>query len=385
MKYEELLYKLNKIGIALSKERNYEVLLEKILTEARSFTRAEGGSLYIREGQELLFLVSQNDKLPENKGLRGLRIPLSSNSIAGYVGMTGELINIEDVYKLPEGTPYKINLSFDQENNYRTHSMLLVPLQESGDQPIGVLALINAKNIAGEATSFDPRYEPLVHSLASQAAVALRNAQLHGELKDAYLDTIFRLSRAAECRDMDTANHLERISLYSTILAEEMGMSPKFVENIRYASPMHDVGKLGVPDSILLKPGKLTDEEFNEMKNHTIFGAKILSDACSEIITISEEIALTHHERFNGKGYPNGISGEDIPLSGRIVALADVFDALASKRCYKDAWSIENVVAHIKKESGQHFDPKVVEAFENCLERILKVREEYSIHKAQSI
>ena len=378
MNFEEQLYKLNEIGIALCQERNIEVLLEKILSEACAFTGAEGGSLYIREKNELCFKVSQNEKLPQNLQLRGLRIPLSNSSVAGYVAMTGEILNIEDVYELPQSAPYRVDLSFDKKNNYRTRSMLLVPMQKSGHEPLGVLALINAVSPEGDLISFDYRYESLVHSLASQAAVAVSNAQLHQELKDAYLDTIFRLSRAAECRDADTAFHLERISAYSSILAKTLGFPAKFIEDICYASPMHDVGKIGVPDNILLKPGKLTDAEYEAMKQHTLYGSKILSEGKSDIIKLSEEIALTHHEKYDGTGYPRKMAGDKIPWSGRIVALADVFDALVSKRCYKKAWSVESVIKFVDEQSGKHFDPKVVEAFHKSLPKILEAKELYS-------
>ncbi len=150
------------------------------------------------------------------------------------------------------------------------------------------------------------------------------------------------------------------MSLYSALVAEKLGLPSIEVQDILYASPMHDIGKIGVPDNILMKPGKLTDEEFEIMKTHTTIGAKILANSRSAILKVAEQIALSHHEKWNGKGYPQGLVGENIPLDGRIVALADVFDALTTKRPYKDPFPVEKAIDIIKKERGEHFDPNVV-------------------------
>jgi len=210
-----------------------------------------------------------------------------------------------------------------------------------------------------------------VLSLASQAAVAYLNADLTRKLKEAYLDIIFRLAMAAECREPDIKGHLSRISRYSEILARKLKLPSQQIENIRYASPMHDVGKIGIPDSILLKPGKLSTEEYEEMKKHSEYGANILAHSDVPILRLSEQIALTHHEHYDGNGYPNGIKGEEIPLAGRIVALADVYDALSSQRHYKKRWKPDDVVRYIKQRSGCQFDPEVVIAFEYCLDEFI--------------
>ena len=160
------------------------------------------------------------------------------------------------------------------------------------------------------------------------------------DLQEAYLDTIHRLALAAEHKDEDTGDHILRMSRYSTFLAEKLGLPPDEVQNIRYAAPMHDVGKIGTPDSILLKSGKLTDQEFELMKMHTTIGAKILGNSKAKILQVAEQIALSHHEKWNGKGYPLGLTGENIPMVGRIVALADTFDALTSKRPYKKPYPL---------------------------------------------
>ena len=198
----------------------------------------------------------------------------------------------------------------------------------------------------------------------------------HQELQEAYLDTISRLVLAAEHRDEDTGAHIVRMSRYSALIAEKLGLSAKDIQNILFAAPMHDIGKIGIPDSILMKRGKLTDEEFEIMKTHTTIGSKILTDSKAEVLKVAEQIALSHHEKWNGKGYPKGLSGAKIPLVGRIVGLVDVFDALISRRSYKDPYPIDVTLNIIKKERGQHFDPDVVDVFLENIEEILNIKEE---------
>jgi len=195
------------------------------------------------------------------------------------------------------------------------------------------------------------------------------------ELQEAYLDTIHRLVLAAEYKDEDTGDHIIRMGRYSALIAEKLDLPSKEVQNILYVSPMHDVGKIGIPDSILIKPGKLTKEEFEIMKAHSIIGANLLAYSKSEIIQVAEQIALSHHEKWNGKGYPQGLAGEEIPLVGRIVGLADVFDALTSKRPYKDPFPVEKAIDIIKKERGEHFDPHIVDVFLENIDEILKIKE----------
>ena len=191
------------------------------------------------------------------------------------------------------------------------------------------------------------------------------------ELQEAYLDIIHRLIIAAEFKDKFTGGHIQRISTYCTFIAEKLGLDFKTVENIRFTSPMHDIGKIGIPDSILLKKGRLSKEEFKVMKTHTIIGAKILDGSNSKILQMAQQIAISHHEKWNGKGYPYQLAGEAIPLVGRIVALADVFDALISERPYKKAYSLEKSCDIIRKERGNHFDPKIVDIFLDNLDELL--------------
>ncbi len=198
------------------------------------------------------------------------------------------------------------------------------------------------------------------------------------KMEFASLEAVLRLSRAAEYRDDDTGNHVFRVGLYAAEIARQMNLDEKIIKKLMWAAPMHDVGKIGIPDSILQKPGKLTDEEWVTMRNHSVMGAKILEGSSSDIINLAEILALGHHEKWNGKGYPEGKKGEEIPLYCRIVALADVFDALTTERPYKNAFSIEKSFSIIHEERGNHFDPAVVDAFFEITDKIIEIREKYS-------
>ncbi|HWA82095.1 MAG TPA: HD domain-containing phosphohydrolase [Fimbriimonadaceae bacterium] len=182
-------------------------------------------------------------------------------------------------------------------------------------------------------------------------------------LVDAQMELVERLALASDYRDDDTGEHCRRVGDLSFEIAIEFGLMDHEAELIRLAAPLHDIGKLGISDAVLRKPGKLTDLEFEEIQKHTLVGARILADSRSEILQMAHEIALSHHERWDGQGYPNGIRGDMIPVSGRIVAVADVFDALTNRRPYKEPWSVEQAVTVIQSNAGSQFDPAIVEAF----------------------
>jgi len=209
-----------------------------------------------------------------------------------------------------------------------------------------------------------------------EAEVAKRTEDLkHAfeKIKAASLDTIYRLSFASEYKDEDTGAHIKRMSRYSAALARRMGLDESTVETILYASPMHDLGKIGIPDRVLLKPAGLDPAEWEVMKRHTVIGAEILKGSDAELIRMGESIAQNHHEKWDGSGYPNGLKGIEIPIASRIAAIADVFDALTSKRPYKEAFSVEMSLAIILEGRGSHFDPDVVDAFFAIQEEILTI------------
>ncbi len=198
------------------------------------------------------------------------------------------------------------------------------------------------------------------------------------ELFNTRQQIIQRLGRAAEFRDNETGNHIIRMSHFCRLIATAAGLGEKSVEILYNASPMHDVGKIGIPDAILLKPGKLTDEEWQVMRQHPQIGADIIGQHSDELLQTAWTIALCHHEKWDGSGYPAGLIGEQIPLVARIAALADVFDALTTERPYKKAWSIEDALRHIESQAGSHFDPALIAPFKQVLPQMLKIREEFS-------
>ena len=187
----------------------------------------------------------------------------------------------------------------------------------------------------------------------------------------------------ARFNDDDTGYHIERVGDYAAVLAEAMGKSRRYAELLRAAAPMHDIGKIGIPQSILQKKGKLTDEEWTVMRQHPLIGEQILADSRAPLIQLAAELAGSHHEKWDGSGYPRNLSGEAIPLSGRIVAVADVFDALTTERCYKPAFPLETAYAILKEGSGQHFDPTVVETFFRSIGKILEIRRHYAALEAR--
>lgn len=210
----------------------------------------------------------------------------------------------------------------------------------------------------------------------TNVASAYDSIVLNEEISNAQKDVVFTLGEVIETRSKESANHVRRVAEYSYLLARKYGLEESESDLLRYASPMHDAGKIGIPDSILNKPGKLTDEEFRIMQNHTVLGYDILKGSQRPILKAAAVVAYEHHEKWNGRGYPRGLAGEDIHIYGRIVALADVFDALGSERCYKAAWPTEKILLLLKEERGQHFDPILIDHFFDNLEEFLKIKRE---------
>ncbi|MGE0158758.1 MAG: HD domain-containing phosphohydrolase [Gemmatimonadales bacterium] len=227
---------------------------------------------------------------------------------------------------------------------------------------------LNERNVRLER-SVEERTAALRQSLEQRAA-----AERH--VYDAHLDTMRRLAVAAEFKDADTAGHIERVGRCAAVLAEAIGLSPGEVEAVRHATPMHDVGKLGIPDAILLKRGGLTEAEWAVMRGHTTLGARLLSGSASHVIQMGERIARAHHERWDGAGYPEGLHGEDIPLEARICSVVDCFDAVAMPRPYRPAFPLELAADEIRKDEGKRFDPQLRDAFFDCFPSILEARSE---------
>jgi len=227
------------------------------------------------------------------------------------------------------------------------------------------------------------RYQKGLEELVDRRTRELREALERVEL--ASLETVTRLSKAADKRDDETGNHVLRIRSFSAALCRDLCIPKEETDLVYVASSMHDIGKIGIPDAILLKPGRLNEREFEIMKQHSLIGAEILRDSDSRMLQIAEAIALSHHEKWDGSGYPSGLSGNNIPLYGRIVAVADVFDALTTKRCYKPAFSFDVAADIIVKSSGTHFDPEMVQTFLHCREEFETIKLQFGEQESPSV
>ena len=268
------------------------------------------------------------------------------------------------------------------------------------DVPIVIITCVDDKSVryrALEARATDFLSKPIDHhecrarcrnllQLSQQQQIIKDRArwleqEVHtktSELEEREKETLLRLAKAGEYRDEETGNHVVRMAEYAFLIASELGLEKETCNVIRHAAPMHDIGKIGVPDQILLKPGRLTRQEWSSMQVHTLIGYEILRDSPSCFLKTGALIALGHHERFDGHGYPNGLTGKNTPIEARVVAVADVFDALLSTRPYKKAWSVDNTLSYMREQRGRHFDPDCVDAFFNKLEKIMSIRNSLS-------
>ncbi len=382
----------------LNSLKDVDTILDRILTESRRLAHADAGSIFLIQDKDLVFSYVQNDTLYDHESGRvalyqNLTLPMSHESIVGHVALTREPVVIDNAYALSGDVPYSFNTSFDEEYGYQTTSIMTLPLLTLENRLVGVMQLINAKDKQGNVTPFDERDQVFVSFFANNAAVTIERGIMNREL-------ILRMMSMAELRDpSETGAHVQRVGAYSAEIYEQWarnrGIDDKEIKNtrdlIRLAAMLHDVGKVGIPDSILKKPGKLTDDEFEEIKKHTVYGARLFTSITSELDSMSLEIALNHHEKWDGHGYPGCVpeienacdpqsppkSGEEIPITARICAVADVYDALCSRRSYKEAWDEEKAFEIIRESSGTHFDPEVIEAFFQISDVLRAIREKY--------
>ena len=387
--------------LQISHKLNYtddiDSVLERILTEARSLTESEAGTIYLRYGDELVFEHTQNDllftsNLDNKNNYFSQRIPVTDSSIAGFVALNSlkgdgkdTVLNFPDVYDLSNTYPFQFDKSFDSGNDYRTKSLLATSVDNVNGENIGVIQLINKKGNRKQSIQFDKDDETVLSSFADLAAVHIERARITKEM-------ILRMIKMAELRDpKETGAHVNRVGAYSAELYEHWaiknGISEKEIKKVkgdyRMASMLHDVGKVGISDTILKKPGLFNDEERQIMKNHTIYGTELFKYAASDMDELASEISISHHENWDGTGYPGSIThqkgyvGENIPLSGRIVRITDVYDALISVRCYKEAWKEQDVLDEIDKKSGIEFDPFLVTCFFDIYETIKNIQVKY--------
>lgn len=348
---------LLKIGQAVSAETNIDVLLKVIAEETKSAIQADRCSvfLYDKKNNELWSKValgmddSQEIRFPADKGL------------AGHVVKSGDTINIKDAYS--DG---RFNKEIDLQTGYKTKTILCMPIKNLKQEIIGAFQVLN--KLDGTFTEED---EELLIAIGSSAGIALENAQLFKEQKEMFIEQkqifesfIDTLAASIDARDKITAGHSTRVRLYSGLIARKLGLDEKRVEIIEKAATLHDIGKIGIRDAVLQKEGKLTDEEYKHIQEHARITHDILEKIhMSEDFKLVTEIACSHHEKYDGSGYYRHLKGEDIKLGGRILAVSDVFDAITSKRHYRDKMPIVNVIDILLKSCWNHFDGNIVDCF----------------------
>lgn len=389
----------------LHKIQDFDILLEVILTEARKAVNADAGSIYIVENDRLVIRYAQNDTF--QKRLRpgektpyvSFSFPINDDTISGYAINNFITVNEKDVYNISPEKKYKFGKASDIETGYKTVSSLTLPLTSPMGQPLGVLQVLNAKDEAGNIRAFDSDDELFMQHFATNAAEALQHATLTRSI-------ILRMIRMSELRDpAETGAHIQRVSHYAVEIYDRWAFNKgiadevkaKFRDDLKIASLLHDVGKVAISDRILKKPGRLDENEYEKMQSHTWLGAQLFSPPENEFDSFVAEAVLRHHENWDGTGYPGhinledgtplvinkdtgkaqGLVGNEIPISARIIALADVYDALSCKRCYKEPWSNEEIIEELKKMRGKKFDPDIIDAFFEIYPRIVKIRESY--------
>ncbi len=388
----------------LSRIQDLDILLERLLLEARRVVHADAGSIYVREGDKLVIKYAHNDTLSKNLPVGQkliysvFSVIISEKSISGYAALTRQLVNVPDVYNISPDAPYSFGTAYDQLSGYKTVSTLAVPLKTAEGNLLGVLQIINAKDADGNIIPFSQDDEFLVTHFASNATLALQRAQMTRAM-------ILRMIKMSELRDpKETGTHVNRVAGYAVEIydrwAQRHGISKserdRFKDTFRIASMLHDVGKVAISDIILKKPSAFNPEERKIMQHHAVYGAKLFEDPQSPLDMLARDIVITHHENWDGTGYPGwidlatelplktdssgnvlGKKGEEIPLAGRIVALADVYDALCSKRAYKEPWPESRVLEEILNLSETKFDPELVDIFFEIFPNIKQVQALY--------
>jgi len=397
---------LSNLAVTMNNVSDLDIMMETILTEARHFVGAEAGSIYIRDDDKLIFAYSQNDCLDRTESGEALsnyknqEISLTGNSLASYVALANATLNVPNAYSIGLEKPYRFDPAFDRQSGYLTRSILTLPLTNIRREVIGVLQIINRLDEEGRPCPFSDEDERLMALFSSTAAMALERTQLIRQM-------LLRSVKMAELRDPgETTFHAQRVAALAILLYKHWALKrsldqariKKNMDHLRIAAMLHDVGKVGVPDHILNKPGRLSPEERREMENHVLIGLQLFEPITSELDAMIHEVIVNHHERWDGAGYPGwvdhlsgrplpdrlgeegralGKKGEEISIFGRVTAVADVFDALSSKRTYKEAFDDDLVSRIMEQESGRHFDPELVEILLNNLDEAHSIRSRF--------
>lgn len=301
-------------------------------------------------------------------GLQTVRVPMSMG-LVGYATTHNEAVIIDDAY-----SDSRFNPSVDKKTGYKTKSVMIIPINDNEGKVIGAYQVINKLTSDGKFTNRDLEYMTLASSYTGKAIEA---ALLNLEIEQTQKEIIFVMGEIGESRSKETGNHVKRVAEYSRLLALYYGLDNSTAELIKMASPMHDIGKVGIPDRILQKPEKLNENEFEIMKTHTEIGYNLLKSSHRKIIEAAAIISEQHHERWDGRGYPRGLKGDEIHVYGRITALSDVFDALSSDRCYKKAWEMNKVIDYLEQEKGKQFDPWLVSIFIKNIDEFINIKDCY--------
>ena len=361
-----------------------EVLIEIVLSKVKKLTRACGGSIFLRSGdilrcEHILDDHISNSELSTVKYFQNTEVPVDNTSIVGYIAKTGKSALIDDAYKIPKRMPYRFNQEFDKKSSYRTKSIIAMPIVSIRGQILGVLELVNALNKNDHVIKFKKSHLKYASFLSKYVANIIERAQLTNE-------NLEKVVKLAEMRDpKETGNHVKRVGYYSIEIyknwAHQAGISEddtnKYKDLLRIAAMLHDVGKVAVSDLILKKRGKLTPAEYEDMKAHTTLGAQLFTDDVSPIDSMALDVVISHHEKWDGSGYPKGLKHEEIPFSGRIVAIADVFEALISNRSYKEPWTVEKAIEYMTKQRGKHFQPELLDSFLNITSIVNAINKRY--------
>ena len=346
----------------VSSTRDYDDIIDILANMGRALTSADRCSVWIvNEDRTKIWTKVAH-------GIEAIEIDIDSGIVGASI-ISGEKFIIDDVYK-----DERFNKKIDQKTGYVTKSMMVIPMFDNDDVIIGAFQVINH---LGEKGIFDENDMKRLMLASTYAAETLISAQLTQEIQDTQKEVVFTMGAIGESRSKETGNHVRRVAKYSKILALAYGFDEEEAELLKQASPMHDIGKVAIPDSILNKPGRFDAHEREIMETHAELGYGMIKNSERPLLKAAAIVAYEHHEKWDGSGYPRKLAGEDIHIYGRITALADVFDALASDRVYKKAWDDERIFKLLKEERGKHFDPKLVNLFFEHLQEILEVREKF--------
>ena len=342
--------------------RNHDDIIGVLANMGRALTSSDRCTVWV---------ISDDKKKIWTKvahGMDAIEIPIDSG-IVGAAIMNEEKIILDDVYKDP-----RFNPDIDKQTGYVTKSMMVIPMFNNDDEIIGAFQVINHKGVKGVFDKRDMDRLMLASTYAAETLVAVKLAE---EIVETQREVVFTMGAVGESRSKETGHHVKRVAEYSKILALAYGLSKEEAELLKQASPMHDIGKVAIPDAVLNKPGRFNAEERAIMDTHAELGYKMTNNSERPLLKAASIVAYEHHEKWDGSGYPQGKSGKDIHIYGRITAIADVFDALGSDRVYKKAWADEKILNLFKEERGKHFDPDLIDMFFENIDAIFEVRETF--------